>query len=692
MKRNSLRAACAVALFSMHFGASAQDLQYGIKEIYQDNLVTKSIVGPNGFTRCATMEADAALRANNPGMGTLEQQEAWLQKKIEEYKVKQAALGGAKAVLLTIPVVVHVIHNGDALGSGENIDDGQVFSQIEVMNQDFRRMLGTNGSNTHPDGADIEVEFCMAAIDPNGLPTNGIDRVQQGVASFSGINDVDAIKPASQWDPELYMNMWTVNYGNSGLLGFAQFPNNSGLGGMNANNGNANTDGVVADYRTFGSQQIYPAGVYSAPYNLGRTMTHEVGHFLGLRHIWGDSNCGNDFCNDTPESSGSNFSCNVQTTCDGIQDMVENYMDYTNDACMNIFTDDQKTRMRTVFDVCPRRLGLTTSTVCQLSQDPDDTGVSSIISPTGSSCAEGFTPEVTVQNFGSNAVSSFTINYNIDGGTNQTQAWTGTLATGSSVNVTLPFMASSGTHVFNASTSVPNGNTDPNTGNDASSSNYTLTAGGQIVTFNLSTDCWGEEVYWELKDAGSNLIYSGGNTGVTIVPGALQTGTAQTDAGAYPSDATTTEQWCLALGCYDFVIYDDWGDGMNGSTEANCDVDGDYSITGQWGTTYASMQNVNYGGSEASNFCITLGVDELDNNNVNVYPNPSEGLFNVEMKNFTGEDHTVTVTDISGRVVMNKQVSAGIFQLDLSSAAGGSYTMTIQSSTSKMVKRIVVNN
>ncbi|NRA12353.1 MAG: zinc metalloprotease, partial [Crocinitomicaceae bacterium] len=382
MKRNSLRAACAVVLVSMHFGADAQEVQNGTKEVYQDNLTYKSVAGPDGHIRCATMEADAALRAANPGMGTLHQQEVWLQQKIEEYKAKQAANNGAKATLLTIPVVVHVIHNGDAVGSGENIDDGQVLSQIEVMNQDFRRLMGSNGYNTHPYGADIEIEFCMAAVDPNGAPTDGIDRVQLTAATYSGLNDVDAIKPGTIWDPELYMNMWVVNYGNSGLLGFAQFPNNSGLGGMNANNGSANTDGVVADYRSFGSQQIYAAGTYSAPYHLGRTMTHEVGHFLGLRHIWGDSNCGNDFCNDTPESTTSNYSCNNQTTCDGIQDMVENYMDYTNDACMNIFTDDQKTRIRTVFDVCPRRLGLTTSTVCQLNQDPDDIGVSSITSPT----------------------------------------------------------------------------------------------------------------------------------------------------------------------------------------------------------------------------------------------------------------------------------------------------------------------
>jgi len=692
MKINSLRAVCAVALVSMQFGAFAQNKQLGAEHVHHDNLEYRSIPGPDGYIRCGTMEADQMMRAANPGMPTLHEEEMWLQQKIQEYKAQQAANGNAKATLLTIPVVVHVIHNGDAVGSGENISDGQVLSQIEVMNQDFRRLMGSNGYNTHPDGADIEIEFCMAAIDPNGLPTDGIDRVNYGQATFSGQTDANTMKTSTIWEPNDYMNMWVVNYGNSGLLGFAQFPNSSGLSGLNTNNGNANTDGVVADYRSFGSSQIYPAGNYSAPYDLGRTMTHEVGHFLGLRHIWGDSNCGNDFCNDTPESSGANYNCNTQTTCDGIQDMVENYMDYTNDACMNIFTDDQKTRIRTVFQVSPRRLSLTTSTVCQLTQDPDDIGVSAITAPTGTSCASGFAPEVTVSNFGANAVTSFTLNYDIDGGTNTPYPWTGNLAVGGSTTITLPWIASSGSHTFNASTSGPNGNTDSNTGNDAGSSAYTLNAGGEIVTFNLSTDCWGEEIYWELHDANSNLVYSGGNTGQTIMPGGLQNGTTQADAGAYPSDATTSEDWCLSLGCYDFVIYDDWGDGMNGSTEANCTVDGDYSIEDQWGNTYVSMQQVNFGGSEASNFCVTAGINELNNGSVNVYPNPSEGLFNVEMKNFTGEEHTVIVTDIAGRVVMNKTVSAGTFQLDLSNTAGGSYMMTIESTSNRMMKRIVVKN
>ena len=370
MKLNSPRTTLTGLFVSLNLLVFSQT-QEPAESVQVNQLNYSTEVGPNGYKRCATMEADSMRRAINPNMPTLQEEEIWLQQKILEYKANNQD-GNAKKVVITLPVVVHVIHNGDPIGQDENISNDQILSQIQVLNEDFRRMIGTNGANTHTDGADVEIEFCMAIIDPNGAPTDGIDRVQQSSASFSGLADVDAIKPNSIWNPDNYLNMWVVNYANSGLLGFAQFPDNSGLGGLNATNGNANTDGVVADYRAFGSSQIFPAGTYDPPYDLGRTMTHELGHWFGLRHIWGDSNCGDDFCGDTPESSGSNFSCNVQTTCDGIQDMVENYMDYTDDACMNIFTEDQKTRMLTVMTVSPRRASLIASavTVCQGSSDP----------------------------------------------------------------------------------------------------------------------------------------------------------------------------------------------------------------------------------------------------------------------------------------------------------------------------------
>jgi len=333
-----------------------------------DNTRTSAPVSPDGYHRCLSVAYNHSLKQRYPNRMSEEEFEKWLKPHIERYE-REAAQSGYRAPVLTIPTVVHVIHNGDPVGSGENITDNQVISQITVFNEDFRRMLGTRGHNTDPDGADVEIEFCLATIDPSGNPTNGINRVDMGQASWNTMNDIDNnLKPSTQWNPDEYLNMWSVRFGGgmSTTLGYAQFPDNSGLAGLNANGGAANSDGVVAAYTTFGSiDHDDGTFVLNAPYNLGRTMTHEVGHWLGLRHIWGDAPCGNDdFCADTPESDAANFNCPTGHSSCSTTDMVENYMDYSNDACMNIFTDDQKTRMRTVMSISPRRSPLTSSTKC----------------------------------------------------------------------------------------------------------------------------------------------------------------------------------------------------------------------------------------------------------------------------------------------------------------------------------------
>jgi len=212
-----------------------------------------------------------------------------------------------------------------------------------------------------------EIQFCLALEDPIGNPLSepGIDRVRRQDKGFSSpawsINYIEnVIKPNTFWDPNRYFNIWVVDI-SGGYLGYAQFPNNSTLGCLNNNNGGASTDGVVLLYQSVGRP---PANPYPPPYNLGRTATHEVGHWLGLRHIWGDSNCGNDCCGDTPTALTANFGCPYpQTTCSSV-DMVQNYMDYTDDNCMNLFTVNQKNRMRTVMQVSPRRVDLLSSTVC----------------------------------------------------------------------------------------------------------------------------------------------------------------------------------------------------------------------------------------------------------------------------------------------------------------------------------------
>jgi hypothetical protein len=266
---------------------------------------------------------------------------------------------------ITIPVVVHVIYNN----STENISDAQVQSQIDILNEDFRR-LNSDADGTWPQAVDSEIEFCLASTDPLGNPTTGITRTSTSVSSFSAN---DAMKFNSSggkdaWPSSDYMNFWICDLGG-GLLGYAQFPG-----------GNPATDGVVCDYQYVGN-----IGTATAPFNLGRTGTHEVGHWLNLRHIWGDGNCSfDDFVSDTPNSDNPNYSCPIGHVSCSSTDMVQNYMDYTDDACMNLFTDGQKNRMRALFNAGGARESLLNSAGCGAPpgntcnngvQDGNETGV-----------------------------------------------------------------------------------------------------------------------------------------------------------------------------------------------------------------------------------------------------------------------------------------------------------------------------
>lgn len=314
---------------------------------------------------CATMEMDSLLRAKYPRMGSLQDFEKLLQTKIQEREVLQKS-GRTTLEVLTIPIIVHIVHNGEAIGQGTNLSAAQVRAQIETLNEDFRRKPGTPGFNTDSRGADIEIEFCLSRLSQQGqtMAEPGINRVNGSKASWNR-NDIENIlKPGTIWDPDKYFNVWVLNFTSSeSLLGYAQFPSLSTLAGI-PDNSPRNTDGVVVAYRSFGNVLKGNFPIMQAPYNQGRTLTHEVGHWLGLRHIWGDANCGNDFVDDTPTQASESRGCQVGRTSCGSVNMVENYMDYSDDACFNIFTRGQKARMRTVMDISPRRNTLAQSNLC----------------------------------------------------------------------------------------------------------------------------------------------------------------------------------------------------------------------------------------------------------------------------------------------------------------------------------------
>ncbi|QHT65536.1 PKD domain-containing protein [Rhodocytophaga rosea] len=325
---------------------------------------------PEEIQKCLTMEQDSLLRRKHPLLGSMSDFEQDIAFRISERRLKNRG-ARTEAEVITIPIVVHVVHNGESVGQGTNISAAQVQSQIDVLNEDFRRKPGTRGFNNSAVGADIEIEFCLATLDPLGrtMPEKGIDRYN-GRKSVWTFDEVESnLKPTTIWNPEKYYNIWAVNFSGQApgftTLGYAQFPIRSGLPGLSTGGATgASTDGVVILYSAFGSSDKGNFPVLGAGYDKGRTLTHETGHFLGLRHIWGDGVCAEDFCADTPPADGPSNGCQVGRISCGNVNMVQNYMDYSGDACQNIFTQDQKERMRTVIEVSPRRNSLLSSGVC----------------------------------------------------------------------------------------------------------------------------------------------------------------------------------------------------------------------------------------------------------------------------------------------------------------------------------------
>ena len=320
----------------------------------KDNAVNQTEVGIvsekplEGARMCASHEHNEALMMSDPMFKANQQS-------IEAFTTRFVSLNPdlQTRAVVTIPVVVHVVYKTAA----ENISDAQIQSQIDILNADFRKLnadVSKVPAAFQALVADCEVQFCLAKRSPTGAVTTGIERKATTKKSFTTNDGVKSVSGGglAAWDATKYLNLWCCTI-SGGVLGYAQFPG-----------GSATTDGVVILNTAFGS-----GGSTVSPFNKGRTGTHEVGHWLNLRHIWGDDNgacTGSDLVSDTPNQGAENYGCPAATkaSCSNGGDMFMNYMDYTNDVCMYMFSAGQKARMQATVVPGGARYSITQSGKC----------------------------------------------------------------------------------------------------------------------------------------------------------------------------------------------------------------------------------------------------------------------------------------------------------------------------------------
>ncbi|MBS1920846.1 MAG: T9SS type A sorting domain-containing protein [Bacteroidetes bacterium] len=285
--------------------------------------------------RCSTFEYQQEQLLTNPSLqNKINAIEAFTKKAIKNFQNIRSRLDGN--FVIRIPVVVHILYHDPS----EDISDNQVMEQIEALNRDYRR-LNADTVNTpsyfKPVAADCNIEFLLATSDPMQRSTTGIIRKYTPIRSW---DEDDKMKFSASlgddaWDATSYLNIWVCNI--KGILGYSSF-----VGGP------ANVDGVVINTSVFGQSNTI------STYDKGRTAVHEVGHWLNLKHLWGDTDCGDDSVADTPKQSTYTVGCpsGIRISCDNAPNgnMYMNYMDFTYDDCMNMFTQGQKERMRALFE------------------------------------------------------------------------------------------------------------------------------------------------------------------------------------------------------------------------------------------------------------------------------------------------------------------------------------------------------
>ena len=677
------------------------------------------------------------------GTGILpDEYENWISAKMQEAAANNQ--GSKMKTVYNLPVVVHVIHTGVTTPPNNyNISNAQILSQIAVLNEDFRKLNADTGSIPSVFAglaADCEINFCLAQTDPNGQPTTGIDRIDRNSKGWTAPpyskNYVDAtIKPATIWDVNKYLNIWVCPL-SGGLLGYATFPPSSTNTGLSAPFGTATSDGVVILYNAFGR-----VGDVSAPYNKGRTTTHELGHWFGLRHINGDNNCSSDFCNDTPTQASLNFGCpnfpKVSCSNGPNGDMFMNYMDYTDDACMFMFTPNQKARMVTTLNNTPFRVNLAASNRCS--------------PPVVAAPVAAFTSNTT--SISSGGLVNFT-----DQSTNAPTSWSWTFAGGTPSNssaqnptgivytipgvyqVTLTATNATGSNTLTQSNYITVNAATTSSGCDTIS-NFDLAVmtpsilGSQNATGTGWGYVSGQNNYDDVAKADAYIITGTGLTvdGTYIAFGiGSSSGTGQTSTVKVWSDASGLPSTMLGSAT---ISYDSIAAYAASGSEMWIDFTPDIPVTAGtiyvgvefgytagdtlaiihcadteiaagtayelWsdGTWHAYTENPDSWGISVAHLirpviCTSTGLTENTLGQVSLYPNPTRGELTVVLNKSNNKGNmSFRVLNMVGAQVFNTTLpsnNAGTYKLDLSKLAQGMYFVEITNNEGKSVQKIQI--
>jgi len=453
---------------------------------------------PNGNRlHCATMEGLEGYLQRNPAARDL----AELNK--NRFAPESQNRLNRNNVVVYIPIVFHIVGNATRLAQ---VTDADVLWQLNKLNEDFRgaNADSTNASAFYPVRAYrnyCQIQFCLAERDPNNNPSNGITRTLSSLSNATLCADINAgtyepLKHTAQggidaWDPTRFLNVWVGEVGDC-MLGVAQFPGA----------GNANEFGVIIAYDGFSNNPAY----VDPSFNMGRTLSHELGHCFSLNHNWGSDggDCSSsDFSQlpgscllpaslagtaqsigDTPNQGGPTSGCPSGTVPDGCSPSInyQNYMDYTNDACYSMFTKMQVDRMHYVLDNCLASLKTSNGCVPPV-LTPNNASISAINTPAAGfiTCDPTVPLTVTLRNLGSNALTSVTITVKRGPTTIQTFNWSGNLASLATVAVPLnPVPLVLGSNSIQICTSLPNGAADSNPINDCMTVTATRGAGGTL--------------------------------------------------------------------------------------------------------------------------------------------------------------------------------------------------------------------